>query len=252
MSQWNVKLYEDKHSYVWEYGKTILDMLAIEPGKIIIDLGCGTGQLTVEIASLGAKVIGLDISEKAIAKCLQNYPQIEFQVANGANFSYEKPVDAVFSNAALHWIHPPAGAVESIYQVLKPGGRLVAEFGGKGNIKQIIEAINTALAEPDYNPWYFPTIGEYSSLLEQQGFTVNYATLFPRPTKLEGEHGLANWLEMFAKERFAALAPSTKSAIINKIESQLRPYLYQDGHWWADYQRIRVMATKPNPENLEA
>lgn len=246
MNQWNVELYEDKHSYVWQYGEKILEMLAIKPGELILDLGCGTGQLTAEIASLGAKVVGVDISEQAIANCRKNYPHIEFRVANGANFSYEQPVDAVFSNAALHWINPPAAAVKCIHQVLKPGGRFIAEFGGKGNIKQIIEAINTASSEPEYNPWYFPSIGEYSALLEHQGFNVSYAILFPRPTKLDGENGLANWLEMFAGDRFSTLTSSTKSATISRIESELRSSLYRDGHWWADYQRIRVMATKSN------
>ena len=244
MNRWNIELYENKHSYVWEYGKKLLEMLAPQAGELILDLGCGTGQLTAEIAATGAKVIGLDISESAIAQCRQNYPQIEFRIANGADFSCEQSFDAVFSNAALHWIHPPAAAVKYIYQALKPGGRFVAEFGGKGNVQQIIEAMNTVLAEPEYNPWYFPSIGEYSSLLEQQGFKVSYAVLFARPTKLDGENGLGNWLEMFAGERFSGLANSTKVSLINQIESELRTSLYRDGHWWADYQRIRIIAIK--------
>ena len=244
MNRWNIELYENKHSYVWEYGEKMLEMLAPQAGELILDLGCGTGQLTAEIAATGAKVIGLDISESAIAQCRQNYPQIEFRIANGADFSCEQSFDAVFSNAALHWIHPPAAAVKCIYQALKPGGRFVAEFGGKGNVQQIIEAMNTVLAEPEYNPWYFPSIGEYSSLLEQQGFNVSYAVLFARPTKLDGENGLGNWLEMFAGERFSGLANSTKVSLINQIESELRTSLYRDGHWWADYQRIRIIAIK--------
>ncbi|MDJ0592054.1 MAG: SAM-dependent methyltransferase, partial [Pleurocapsa sp. MO_226.B13] len=86
--------------------------------------------------------------------------------------------------------------------------------------------------------WYFPSIGEYSTLCEQQGFTVNYAALFPRPTKLEGENGLANWLEMFARDRFKELSSTNKTAIVERVESELRPYLYRNGHWWADYYRI--------------
>nr|MDJ0595234.1 SAM-dependent methyltransferase [Pleurocapsa sp. MO_226.B13] len=93
--------------------------------------------------------------------------------------------------------------------------------------------------------WYFPSIGEYSTLCEQQGFTVNYAALFPRPTKLEGENGLANWLEMFAGDRFEELSSTNKIAIVERVESELRPYLYRNGHWWADYYRIRIIATKP-------
>ena len=243
MNQWNVELYQ-KHSYVWQYGSKLLEMLDPKPGERILDLGCGTGELTAEIAATGVRVVGLDAAESAIAQCRQKYPQMEFVVANGADFSLEPSFDAVFSNAALHWIHPPAGAVKCIYRALKPGGRLVAEFGGKGNVARIIEAIEMALDRPIRNRWYFPSIGEYSTLLEQQGFTVNFATLFSRPTKLAGEEGLANWLEMFAYEDFQASSATT--ATIEKIESQLRPSLYDDGHWWADYWRIQIVATKPN------
>lgn len=244
MNQWNVELYEDKHSYVWQYGSKILEMLAPQPGESILDLGCGTGQLTAQIAATGAKVVGLDAASSAIAQCRQNYPQLEFKVADGANFTVDRSFDAVFSNAALHWIQPPAAAVKCIYKALKPGGRFVAEFGGKGNIKQIIEAINRAFEEPDYNPWYFPSIGEYSTLLEREGFQVNYAVLLSRPTKLEGKNGLANWLTMFAKDRFEIVSSASQATLIDQIESELRPSLYRDEHWWADYCRIRIIAIK--------
>ena len=245
MNQWNVKLYEEKHSYVWQYGTQMLEILAPKPGESILDLGCGTGQLTAQIAATGAKVVGLDAAKSAIATCRQNYPQLEFMVANGADFTVEQNFDAVFSNAALHWIHPPAAAAKCIYQALKPGGRFVAEFGGKDNIKQIVRAIDEAFDEPNRARWYFPSIGEYSTLLEQQGFRVYYAVLFPRPTKLEGESGLANWLEMFAKDRFKTVSSATKANLIEQIESALRPCLYRDGQWWADYCRIRIVAAKP-------
>jgi trans-aconitate methyltransferase len=246
MNQWNIELYQDKHSYVWEYGAKLLAMLSPKPGERILDLGCGTGQLTSEIAAVGAEVVGLDVAEEAIAQCRQHYPHIEFRVANGTDFTCEKSFDAVFSNAALHWIQPPVAAVQCIYQALKPGGRFVAEFGGKGNVQQIIEAINQALDEPEYNPWYFPSIGEYSTLLEQAGFEVNYAALLTRPTKLEGEQGLINWIEMFAVSRFATLSTSTKTTMMQQIESKLRPTLYRNGSWWADYQRLQIVAMKPD------
>ena len=242
MNQWNVELYQDRHSYVWEYGAKILEILSPQADERILDLGCGTGQLTAKIAASGASVVGLDSASTAIAQARNNYPEIEFQVADGTNFSFDVPFDAVFSNAALHWMQPAAAVIECISNALKPKGRFIAEFGGKNNIKQIIEALNIALPEPDYNPWYFPSIAEYSTLLEARGFEVTYAKLYDRPTKLEGEKGLANWLTMFAANRLDRIL--SQKAIIKQIESQLRPYLYQDGNWIADYRRIQIVAIK--------
>ncbi len=245
MNQWNVGLYEQKHSYVWKYGAEILKILSPQASERILDLGCGTGQLTAEIAQSGAEVVGLDRAESAIAQAQANYPQLEFRVGNGADFSCQQPFDAVFSNAALHWIHPPEAAVKCIWQALKPGGRFVAEFGGKGNVGQIVEALNTVLVNQGgdpYNPWYFPSIGEYSTLLEQQGFTVINMSWLDRPTKLEGESGLRNWLKMFAEDCLSVIDPTSRQEIINQVESQLRPTLYRQGDWIADYQRIRVIA----------
>ncbi|MEM8831505.1 MAG: hypothetical protein AAGE96_19405 [Cyanobacteria bacterium P01_G01_bin.19] len=127
---------------------------------------------------------------------------------------------------------------------LKSGGRLIAEFGGKGNISSINTAIDTVLNISSDRSWYFPSIGEYCTLLEETGFRVTYAMLFSRPTKLEGETGLANWLEMFAKVRFEHLNSVAKKEAIAQIEAILRPTLYRNGSWFADYWRIRVAANK--------
>lgn len=142
-------------------------------------------------------------------------------------------------------------AIASIHQALKPGGRFVAEFGGKGNILAIATALYSALESIGIhqtqveNPWYYPSIGEYTTLLEQQGFDAIYAILFPRPTPLaEGEAGIANWIKMFAGSFFAGLSPEQQIEIISVIEEYLKPTLYQQGTWTADYRRIRIVAVK--------
>jgi SAM-dependent methyltransferase len=176
---------------------------------------------------------------------------LRFEVADATNFHFEEPFDAVFSNATLHWIKEPERAIACIWQALKPGGRFVAEFGGKGNVKALATTINNALesagypAKPELNPWYFPSIGDYATLLEQQGFSVTYATLFDRPTALEdGEKGLQNWLEMFANSLLQQVPANERSSVIQHIEDRLRPELYRDGTWFVDYKRIRVVAWK--------
>lgn len=250
-NQWASGLYESKHSFVWQYGADCIELLSPQRGDRILDLGCGTGQLTQKIAASGAIAIGIDRAPTMIEQARKNYPDLRFEVADARNFHFEEPFDAVFSNATLHWIKEPEQVISCIWKALKPGGRFVAEFGGKGNIKKIATAINNALeatgypASPELNPWYFPSIGEYATLLEKQGLSVTYATLFERPTRLEdGEKGLPNWIEMFANSILQAIPATKRSSFIQQIENQLRPELYRDGTWFADYKRIRVVASK--------
>jgi trans-aconitate 2-methyltransferase len=251
-NHWKSALYESKHSFVWRYGADCLELLLPQLGERILDLGCGTGQLTHEIAARGAIAIGIDKAPTMISQARQNYPNLRFEVADATNFYFEEPFDAVFSNATLHWINQPERAIACIWQALKPGGRFVAEFGGKGNVNAIVTAIHHALESADYpvkpdpNLWYFPSLGEYATLLEKQGFSVTYATLFERPTALEdGEKGLQNWLEMFvANGILQQVSTNERSSIIQQIEDRLRPELYRDGTWVVDFIRIRVVARK--------
>jgi trans-aconitate 2-methyltransferase len=129
-NQWKSALYESKHSFVWQYGADCLELLSPQMGERILDLGCGTGQLTQEIAKRGAIAIGIDKAPTMISQAQKNYPNLQFEVADATNFHVEEPFDAVFSNATLHWIKEPERAIACIWQALKAGGRFVAEFGG--------------------------------------------------------------------------------------------------------------------------
>ncbi|MFB2769766.1 methyltransferase domain-containing protein [Pelatocladus sp. BLCC-F211] len=251
-NHWNTTLYEGQHGFVWQYGEELLNLLSPQVGDRILDLGCGTGQLTDKIATHGADVLGIDHSPAMIEKARQNYPHLRFDIADARNFQVEQPLDAIFSNAALHWVKEADAVVSCIYKALKSGGKFVAEFGGKGNIKAIVQALQDALMELGYNSpstinlWYFPSISEYAKLLEKQGLEVTYATLFDRPTPLEGGNmGMANWLQMFFTSQFlTGLSPTQQTKVIQAVEERLQPILYQDGKWWADYRRIRVVAIK--------
>ena len=244
---WDASLYKN-HAYVWQYGTDLINLLTPKPGERILDLGCGTGQLTAQIANAGAVAIGIDYSSEMIACAQEKYPDVEFLMADGAKFRFSEPFDAVFSNAALHWIKPPESVIACIWQALTAKGRFVAEFGGRGNIQSIIAGMNAARQEHGYpkldEPWYFPSIAQYAVLLEKQGFEVHYATLFDRPTQLEGKEGIGNWIEMFGNRLLADIPPEPKIRIIQTVAEKLRPKLYRDGIWWADYRRLRIIAQK--------
>jgi trans-aconitate 2-methyltransferase len=248
-NRWNTALYENNHAFVWQFGENLLKLLSPQPGERILDLGCGTGQLTEKIALAGSEVTGIDLAPDMIEKARHNYPHLQFTVADARNFQVEQPFDAVFSNAVLHWIPEPDAVISCIRQALKPRGRFVAEFGGKGNVKAIATALESALEASGYAtsqrtiPWYFPSIGEYTTILERQGFDVTYAVLFDRPTPLEhSDAGIANWIQMFASRFLTGLSVEQQMRVIQAIEQRLKPSLYRDGRWWADYRRIRVVA----------
>src|SRR4051794_40073086 len=144
---WDSQLYDESFNIVTRLGADVLDLLAPQPGERIVDLGCGTGELTAQIAAAGAEVIGIDASEAMIVRARERYPQLRFEVARGQDFVVETPVEAVFSSAALHWMSPPEDVAASIFRALEPGGRFVAEMGGFGNIASIIAALKQALEE---------------------------------------------------------------------------------------------------------
>jgi SAM-dependent methyltransferase len=248
-NNWNASFYDQKHSFVSEYGKSLIPLLDPQPGESILDLGCGTGHLTQAIAESGAHAIGLDSSASMIETARTTYPDLQFLVADARNFSFPTPFDAVFSNAALHWIPEAEEVVRCIATALKPGGRFVAEFGGKGNIATIISALQQSLYEiagikADFS-WYYPSIGEYTSLLERYGLTVRLALLFDRPTKLEdGENGLRNWLLMFRRDMLENMADEMRSLVIERTEAKARDLLFQGDCWVADYRRLRIVAHK--------
>jgi len=249
-SEWNPGLYDDKHSFVWKFGEGVLELLAPKPGERILDLGCGTGHLTSKIAESGAKVVGIDRSPSMIEEARAAYPDIEFNVGDATNLTFSGDFDAVFSNAVLHWVKDADGAAASIARAMKPAGRFVAEFGGKDNIDRIVHALYAALRlagvenPTAVNPWYYPSIGEYSTVLERNGFHVSFANHFDRMTPLSGEQGIRDWLAMFAGQFTSAVVEDKRIAFIQSVEELLRPSLYFDGIWHADYKRLRVVAER--------
>jgi len=238
---WDAGHYEAGFQFVWQYGAGLLEILKPQPGERVLDVGCGTGQLTQEIAQSGAAVVGIDSSPEMVAQARINYPKLTFRLVDAALFRADQPFDAVFSNAALHWMKPAKPVVAAMSAALRDGGRLVAEMGGKGNIASVMEALEMVLGRErveELSPWYYPSVGEYASLLERHGMAVTSAALFKRPTRMDGQGGLREWMEMFGT-RF-----KVDERGLSRMEEHLRPRLYREGAWWIDYVRLRVVAEK--------
>jgi len=269
---WDADAFDDGHDFVYEYGADLLDLLDPAAGERVLDLGCGTGHLAAEVAGRGATVVGVDAAPDMIRTAREDhaapgsdpdgrsggggYAAPSFLRADARALPFEGAFDAVLSNAVLHWIDDQDAALGAVADALRPGGRFVAELGGTGNVATIVDAVRAELAERGYDvvhPWQFPSVGEYASRLEAHGFEVRYARLFDRPTPLDGEDGLADWLGMFGDEFFAPLSSEETGDAVAAIEERLRPELHEKatdaataegGTWTADYRRLRFVAVR--------
>jgi len=241
---WSAQRYARNARYVAELGTPLLDLLEPRPGERILDLGCGDGVLTCQIADRGATVVGVDSAPDLIAAARQS--GLAAFLMDGQSLSFEQEFDAVFSNAALHWMRQPDAVLAGVARALKPGGRFVAEMGGMGNVAAITVALLAVLARRGCDglavmPWYFPTVEEYREKLEQAGFEVIEIRLMPRPTALPA--GMRGWLETFAEPFLHLLPAAEREPVMTEIIALLQPVLCDGrGNWTADYVRLRFVA----------
>lgn len=246
---WDTKLYNTTGSFVTNYGNDIVKLLNSQANETILDLGCGTAKLTNDIACTANKVCGFDYSQNMIDDAQEKYPRIDFQVGD-AQKQLDYPAenfDAVFSNAVLHWMSDAENVIKNVNKVLKKGGRFVFEMGGKGNLDHILTTMDSLSGKYNLKDFhlknFYPSISEYTTILEQNGFEVKYAELIDRPTLLEGESGLRNLITAFRTNIIDQLNDS-KDSFLDDIEKHTKEKLYKDGDWYADYVRLRVIAYK--------
>jgi len=246
VQRWQADDYASKGRFVSELARPVVDLLAPKLGERILDLGCGDGVLTEVIAASGANVLGADLSEELLAAAAAR--GLKVQRADGHALPFKGEFDAVFTNAALHWMRRPKLVIAGVHRALKPRGRFVGEFGGHGNVAAIATAIRavSALHHDDpakVAPWFFPSVAEYRRLLEQGGFNVKSIALVPRPTPLE--IGMQGWLETFGRSFFDQFAEPERSEVFSEVLDLLRPALCDaDGVWTADHIRLRFAAER--------
>lgn len=244
---WNAARYAADCRFVADLGAPVLDLLNPRPGEQILDVGCGDGVLTAKIAAAGATVTGIDSAPDMVAASLQH--GLHARLMDAESIAFAEPFDAVFSNAALHWVKAAEPVIAGVWRSLKPGGRFVAEFGGFGNCAAVRLALAVVLGEYglDANalsPWYFPTDLEYRALLEKAGFVVEEIGLIGRPTRIPTN--LRAWLENFGQSFVAPLPRADHARVFEQVSDLLIPFLRDEtGGWTVDYVRLRVKARRP-------
>lgn len=242
---WNPEGYLANAGFVPVLGAPVVELLAPQRGEAILDLGCGDGSLTLKIAEAGATVVAVDGSPDMVAAARSR--GLDARVMDGQALDLPERFDAVFTNAALHWMkRDPAAVAAGVARHLKPGGRYVGEFGGFGNVAACTTALVAALEARGIDgaarhPWYFPTADEYAALLQAAGFTVERAQLFPRQTPLP--NGIAGWFATFAGPFVQDLEADVQAGVLADAERLLRTSLCDAaGRWVADYVRLRFSA----------
>ena len=245
---WDPTGYIRHAGFVPAYGEDVVDLLAPAAGQTILDLGCGEGSLTRKIIEHGATVIAVDASPEMVARARAE--GIDARRGDGQTLDFDASFDAVFSNAAMHWMPNHDAVVAGVARGLRPGGRFVGEFGGHGNVAAICVALFAALARHGTDasarmPWTFPTDEEFGATLSAHGFRIDVLTLIPRRTPLPT--GMAGWLETFAGPFFAGLSAATTRAVLDDTLDLIAPVLRdRNGNWYADYVRLRFAAHKPD------
>ena len=243
---WDPERYARNARFVADLGAPVVELLAPRAGERILDLGCGDGVLTAKLAAMRCHVVGVDSSAAQIDAARKL--GLDARVMNGEALDFDSEFDAVFSNAALHWMRNPAKVIAGVERALKPHGRFVGEFGGHGCVAKIKKALVEALDRRGINgeaasPWFFPNVEEYSRHLTNRGFVINYIALIPRPTPLPGD--ITGWLETFAESFTSTLPPAERPSCIAEVREALRPELCDaEGKWTADYVRLRFRANK--------
>jgi trans-aconitate methyltransferase len=244
---WNPKEYADHARFVTELGAPVIELLAPKAGERILDLGCGDGVLTKRLMDLGCDVLGVDASPAMVEAARRR--GVSAHVMDGHELPFHEQFDAVFSNAALHWMLEPDEVLRRIRQSLRSGGRFVAEFGGQGNLTQVLIGLHRVLKSHGHDPtsvrpWYFPSAEEYRQRLIRQGFQVLSLDLFLRPTLLPDD--IADWLAMFAQPFLILVPDDQKSRVLHEVRESLGSTLKRaDGRWVVDYVRLRCQAIKP-------
>lgn len=241
---WQADRYARNARFVADLAEDLIDLLAPVPGERILDIGCGDGALTAKIVAAGAEVVAVDAGPDMVAAA--RAAGLDARVMDGQALTFDHEFDAVFTNAAMHWMPNQDAVIAGVARALMPGGRFVGEFGGGSNVASILEGYAHVLGKRGLdsgsaNPWCFPSLEEHRGRLIDHGFTVDHIDLFQRPTEIPG--ALGDWLETLGGTFLGLVDEAERATVKTEMEDYLCPRLVDaNGKWILDYERLRFRA----------
>ena len=242
---WDAARYDTDFSFVTGYGEELLDLLELQPGARVLDVGCGTGAHAGALAARGYDVLGVDVDEAMLERARTSHPHARFLAADVQTMTLGETFDAALSNAALHWMPDQAAALVSIRAALLSGAPFVAEMGGAHNVEIVDRALVEAAAHLDLEVpairKFFPTVGQEAALLEAAGFEISWMRWFPRWTPLQPGQTPADWSRVFRADLWEAVPRDRWQSLSGEIDARCGEL--RSGEQWAiDYRRLRFLA----------
>jgi len=257
MSDWNAERYHHISSPQQVWGRRVLDRLTLEGSERVLDLGCGTGRITAEIASRVPRggVVGLDRSgamlETAQVWLREHAPRATLVRADGSALPFKRAFDAVFSGATFHWIHDHGAVFRSIVQALKPGGRLNAQCGGEGNLAVLKGRADRLMHEPRFAPFfddwteptYYADVASTERRLRAAGFVDIHVWMEAAPTTFDGPEEFRQFIgHVCVREHIARLSREDRDAFVGELTAAA---LGDTPQLTLDYWRLNIVARRP-------
>jgi trans-aconitate 2-methyltransferase len=249
--------YESASTHQKEWGAKLISELGLKGGEHVLDLGCGDGVLTSQIAGLlpGGRVLGIDASQGMIDAALpRDRGNLEFRKMDIDDMDFEDEFDVVFSNATLHWVLDHERLLGNVSRALRIGGRARFQFAGDGNCTNFFAVVREAIASAEFSvhfarfewPWYTPSVDEYSRLVASSGL---------RDVRVWGENAdryfpdaeaMIRWIDQPSLVPFLALVadsakPSFRDYVVGRMIDRTRQ---SDGRCFETFRRINLSATK--------
>ena len=208
-TKWNAAEYAANSAVQQSWARELIGQLNLRGDEHILDLGCGDGKVTAELAAAVPRgsVTGADASPAMIEFANKTFSpakfsNVRFRAMDARKIKFERQFDLVFSNAALHWVDDHEAILRGASSVLKLGGRLVLSCGGKGNAHEVFLAIRPVMRLKRWReffrkmpmPYFFYAPGDYEKWLPKHGFKIKALTLAPKAASYDGANGFATWL----------------------------------------------------------